>query len=740
MAAESMTSAGSPLSLPLTDKDYPSFQACVPSTQAGRGANETTNIQPTQDLDTIAAEVRELAKKFCQNQRVATKYRKDKEKIIAFLRMIGGIAAPKFDVTALGGEIDADDIPAEPVPVSFTRTAEELGEQAGLTVFEVDKYLRWAAKGLQILECEIPEDKQIRDRVITIDPRAARDLDALLDPNNRVGLWDKPVEVAINGFHYKSLSNFALNVAIGCFFGCLFCYVPSASTLSLGWRLLCFGILDADSEWGTYCLIRRWDEDHFRKSLRRLLAIPASELPPDGHRAIMMCTNTDPYQPVFHPDPAIRAKLQEYLRMVVRRCLEVLLEPEFEAFKVRIQTRGLAAEDDFDLMEQFGDRLLLGMSIPSLDNKLVKIYEPKAPAPTRRVELLARAAKRGIPIYVAMAPTFPECDEADLRETLTAFTTLPVWTIFHETINARAKNVDRIVEEAHRREMTTQAETIRSRETRIPYAIAQMQLVEKIAGELGLGDKLHLWPDPELLSPNVIAAQPDPEGFEVWLRHWHGRISEWPSVSGPRDYDPYPAEDPNDLSAVEKKTLAKAIRVVRGLGRSQYAAGEALRLIVDQKLHRPASFEEFCQRKFGFSRQYGYRLIDFATLTDNLSTGVDKSGLPTGEAQARPIMKAFRGDVEQQQTAWRHASERTGQEAPSPEVVKTVVAEMRGIVAPKPSDGAKTQDTPRSEEHRIYAIVGELETALQGRPDLVDIQPLFDQLKLKLEQLLPKVV
>lgn len=33
----------------------------------------------------------------------------------------------------------------------------------------------------------------------------------------------------------------------------------------------------------------------------------------------MLCTNTDPYQPVFHADPVIRTKLERYLRVMVRR-------------------------------------------------------------------------------------------------------------------------------------------------------------------------------------------------------------------------------------------------------------------------------------------------------------------------------------------------------------------------------------------------------------------------------------
>ena len=47
-----------------------------------------------------------------------------------------------------------------------------------------------------------------------------------------------------------------------------------------------------------------------------------------------------------------------------------------------------------------------------------------------------------------MAPTYPECDEADLRATLKAVAELEPITIFHEPINIRAENVARIEAQA----------------------------------------------------------------------------------------------------------------------------------------------------------------------------------------------------------------------------------------------------------------------------------------------------
>ncbi len=46
---------------------------------------------------------------------------------------------------------------------------------------------------------------------------------------NRVGIWSSPAVIALNNFVYKSLSNWAFNIAVGCSHACRFCYVPSAA-------------------------------------------------------------------------------------------------------------------------------------------------------------------------------------------------------------------------------------------------------------------------------------------------------------------------------------------------------------------------------------------------------------------------------------------------------------------------------------------------------------------------------
>jgi DNA repair photolyase len=110
----------------------------------------------------------------------------------------------------------------------------------------------------------------------------------------------------------------------------------------------------------------------------------------------------------------------------------------------RILTRSPLAKTDFDLFKTFDDRLLFGMSLPTLRNDLARVYEPHAPAPSQRLATLRAAKEAGLNVYVAVAPTYPECDEEDLRATLEAVADLEPVTVFHEPINIRAENVTRI--------------------------------------------------------------------------------------------------------------------------------------------------------------------------------------------------------------------------------------------------------------------------------------------------------
>lgn len=341
-----------------------------------------------------------------------------------------------------------------------------------------------------------------------------------------IGMWNNPALISENNFVYKALSNWALNTAVGCDHACRFCYVPSTATIKQARTLKEFGVRDPDAEWGEYVLLRPWDEAKFLASLRKAQRTPVDKLKPDGNRAVLLCSTTDPYQVIKHPDPKRAKELRDHAAFVVRRALELIRD--HSTINVRILTRSPLAKRDFDLFQSLGKRLLFGMSLPTLDNRLARIYEPKAPAPSQRLATLKAAAEAGIPVYVAMAPTPAEVDEADLRATLTEIKKLKPLTVFHEPINMRAENVERI--EAHARSLCVNLNTavFASRESWRIYSVAQLKLVERVAGEVGLSQQLHLWPDAALGSQAALKEQRDPVEYRAWLAHWWGRISEWP--------------------------------------------------------------------------------------------------------------------------------------------------------------------------------------------------------------------
>ena len=365
--------------------------------------------------------------------------------------------------------------------------------------------------------------------------------------------WHLPAKIERNNFQFKSLSCWSLNISVGCAHACRFCYVPSVATNKQGPTLARYGVSDPDAQWGQYSLLRPWDENVFRSSLRQAEKTDRAALNPDGNRAVILCSTTDPYQVFRATSFEKRQALNKKSLQLVRNALQLILEES--SLNVRILTRSPLAREHFDLFRRFGDRLLFGMSLPTLDDELAKIYEPGAPSPSQRLKTLRLAKQAQLNVYVAVAPTYPECDEADLRKTLDTVRDLDPCTIFHEPINMRAENVARIEEHAKSIGKTLHTEVFRTPGHWTHYAIRSLHTVERLAGELNLLDRLHLWPDQNLTKEKTFfdaqrtilfpenrtqtpyeearwqeAQRPAYERCRRWVEGWHERISEWPGI------------------------------------------------------------------------------------------------------------------------------------------------------------------------------------------------------------------
>ncbi|MEJ2760570.1 MAG: PA0069 family radical SAM protein [Gammaproteobacteria bacterium] len=185
---------------------------------------------------------------------------------------------------------------------------------------------------------------------------------------------DVPFEVSVNPYR-------------GCEHGCIYCYArPTHAYLDLSPGI------DFES--------RLFAKPDAPDLLRRELGKPGYRCTP-----LAMGTNTDPYQPI------------ERRWEITRRVLEVLSEARHP---LSIVTKASLVERDIDILAPMAERGLVQiyLSVTSLDNDLARRLEPRAAAPARRLETLARLHGAGIPVGVMFAPVIPFINDADMEAVL----------------------------------------------------------------------------------------------------------------------------------------------------------------------------------------------------------------------------------------------------------------------------------------------------------------------------------
>ena len=89
---------------------------------------------------------------------------------------------------------------------------------------------------------------------------------------------------------------------------------------------------------------------------------------------------------------------------------------------------------------------------------------------------------------------------------------------------------------------------------------------------------------------------------------------------------PYPATGDGELSGSEHGYLAACEAALENLARAFWAAGKALQVIRDGRLYREthATFEDYVEQRWGFSRPQAYKLMAAWPLAERLSPIGDK--------------------------------------------------------------------------------------------------------------------
>jgi DNA repair photolyase len=136
--------------------------------------------------------------------------------------------------------------------------------------------------------------------------------------------------------------------------------------------------------------------------LREELAAPSYRVQP-----IAIGVNTDAYQPI------------EREHKITRSVLRVLDETAHPAYLI---TKNALIERDLDLLQSMARRNLVSvtLTIVTLDKELARHLEPRASAPSRRLQAVERLAAAGIPVNVNIAPVIPFLTDSELESLLEA--------------------------------------------------------------------------------------------------------------------------------------------------------------------------------------------------------------------------------------------------------------------------------------------------------------------------------
>lgn len=181
----------------------------------------------------------------------------------------------------------------------------------------------------------------------------------------------------------------SINPYRGCEHGCVYCFArPTHAWLGLSPGL------DFES--------RLFYKPDAAQRLRRELSKKNYRCAP-----IALGINTDAYQPV------------ERRIGLTRQLLEVLLEFRHP---LTIVTKSALIERDLDLLAELAEHELVqvAVSITTLERDLSTRLEPRAAAPERRLQTVARLSQAGIPTSVMVAPLIPVLTDSELEAILAA--------------------------------------------------------------------------------------------------------------------------------------------------------------------------------------------------------------------------------------------------------------------------------------------------------------------------------
>ena len=162
---------------------------------------------------------------------------------------------------------------------------------------------------------------------------------------------------------------YCLNPYVGCEHACRYCYATYMKRFT-----------GHTEPWGSFVDIKINAPDVLRRQLKHA-----------ERGTIILSSVTDPYQPL------------ERKYMITRKCLQTL---ELFQFPLDILTKSPLVLRDMDILLKLNNTNV-GLTIPSDDERVRRVFEPQAPPIQTRIEALKKLHKAGIKTYVFIGPLLP---------------------------------------------------------------------------------------------------------------------------------------------------------------------------------------------------------------------------------------------------------------------------------------------------------------------------------------------
>ncbi len=296
-------------------------------------------------------------------------------------------------------------------------------------------------------------------------------------------------------FAEKGLATHAINCGVKCDNNCLYCSTGAMLRMHPAFKkygLDPFGV--------GYAII---DKDKPAK-----VAKDAKKIKKKG--LVELCTTTDAYSP----------SAREH--NLGRQCLKAVLENS--NLQVRILTKNHQVEEDFDLIKQYRDRVLVGLSITATTDKsnIMKIVEENASPIKERMRVLRKAHGMGLRTYAMLCPLLPGiADSPKQIDSYVKFAeSIGAEEIFCEAVNRRGRGLILTQEALEQHGYKKEAKAVESIRRKTAWSEYTLNLIQNIQGSVSKHSDISklrflLYPK-NLLQEHVRVIRKSPEGV-VWL-------------------------------------------------------------------------------------------------------------------------------------------------------------------------------------------------------------------------------